>query len=195
MVPSLLMARSLNSGTVELIASWPWQAFISLSWPDVRPGVLPGRWIRERIFFSWIRRAGLEMKAGRRGVDWLWCRRDEQGEKTGREHLHVLIGGCPEWFVRDFVLRPKSAVGYWWEQIGGGNVRTSPVSTYQVVDYFSKNIENASSYELKKFGGRCAVMLSNHAQHKLLCAVARNRGRNLTNRAWPEDRAPKLDAA
>lgn len=189
------MARRLSSGTVELVASWPWQAFVSLSWPDVRPGVLPGKWIRERIFYSWVRKVGNQIGAGRRGVDWLWARRDELGEKTGREHLHVLVGGTPEWFVRDFVLRPRSAVGCWWEGFGGGNVRTSQVSTSGVVDYFTKDLENASSYELKKFGGRCTVMLSNHAQYKLLNAVARNQTLALHKRARPEELGPKLSAA
>lgn len=155
-----------------MIGHWPWQAFCSLSWRN-RRGAVPSESLRERIFFGWVRQVGKTAGVvGKGGVDFLWCRRDELGERTQREHLHVLLGGLPEWFVRDFVLRPKPAIGSWWECHGGGNARTSPVySAAEVAEYITKENEEAREYELRKFGLRCRVMFSHHAETRLFNAV------------------------
>lgn len=187
------MASRLQKADVFALSNWKWQAFVSLSWRDKRRGVLPGVFIRERVFFAWVRRIGKHCRCGRQGVAYLWARRDEKGDRTGREHLHGLIGDLPQWFITDFVLRPRPAVAAWWEQLGGGNVRTSPVySASEVVEYFTKEGVGAREYELTKFGGACAVMLSHHAQFRLAEAVARNGSghqlgtRNNCGKNWQE---------
>jgi len=170
------MARRLNSGVVQLLSSWPWQAFVSLTWP----ARIPSTGIQERIYFSWVRKVGLSSgvckgSAGS-GVRFLWARRDELGEKTGRPHLHALVGGLPDWFIGTFVLVPRPAIGSWWESFGGGNVRTSPVvGCSEVVSYFTKpgSEIGGREYELGKFGSS-AVMLSKHAEARLT-ALAKER--------------------
>jgi hypothetical protein len=161
----------LKPGVVHLLAAFPWQAFVSLTWKN-RRGVPPGRFIQERIWFAWVREIGRVSGVSPRGTRYLWARRNEWGEATGREHLHGLIGGLPDYFIRDFVLRPRSAVGQWWERFGGGNARTSPAwSTTELVDYFTKEGNGGYEYELGKFGS-CPVMVSDHAV-ALLEAIAR----------------------
>jgi len=159
--------QPLNSGVVAMLSVWPWQAFVSLSWRN-RWGKVPTEGVRERIYFAWARQVGVASGfRGRGGLAYLWARREELGERTQREHLHVLLGGLPLWFVRDFVLRPRPAIAAWWESHGGGNARTSAVvSVGEVADYFTKECVAGREYELCKFG--CSsVMLSQHAQAKL----------------------------
>jgi len=165
------MANRPNHGIVHLLSAFPWQAFVSMSWKN-RRGVVPGRFIQDRVFFAWIRKVGKVSGVSPSGARWLWARRAELGEKTGREHFHCLIGGLPLWFVRDFVLRPKSAVAQWWESFGGGNARTSPAwSSSELMDYFTKESNAGHEYELGKFGAS-AVMVSEHAV-ALLSSIAR----------------------
>lgn len=157
------MAKLLNKAVPYVLSTWPWQAFVSLSWRRV-----PSEGVRERIFFGWIREIGKHTGQRKHPTWFLWARREELGERTQREHLHVLVGGLPSLFVRDFILQPRSAVGFWWESLGGGNVRTSRVySASEVVEYFSKDSTTAGhEYELGKFGS-ASFMLSQHALCRL----------------------------
>lgn len=156
---------------MDVLCRLDWQAFVSLSFPDIRPGVMVGPFIRERMLFAWLRRVG---HAGGRSKDdalkYPWAVRAEFGESTGRFHYHPLIGGLDPGFVKRFVLQCRSAVGHWWEGMGGGTCRTSGVFDKQgVVEYFEKcSIGKAGfEYEAGRFTTNHSI-LSNYA-----CALLR----------------------
>lgn len=151
---------------LDVLCRLDWQAFVSLSFPDIRPGVMAGAFIRERMLFAWLRRVG---HAGGRSKDdalkYPWAVRAELGEGTGRFHYHPLLGGLDPGFVRRFVLQGRSAVGYWWENLGGGTCRTSAVFNRQgVVEYFEKcSLGNGGfEYEAGRFSTKHSI-LSNYA--------------------------------
>jgi len=152
---------------VDVLCRVDWQAFISLSFPDVRPGVMVGPCIRERMLFAWLRRVG---RAGGRSkgeaLKYPWAVRAELGEKTGRFHYHPLLGGLDPAFIRDCVLRPLPAVARWWEELGGGSARTSGVfDVHGVVEYFEKLQLGGSAgweYEAARFTTKQSL-LSKHA--------------------------------
>src|SRR5437660_92640 len=115
-----------------MLSRWPWQAFVSLSYKR-----LPGPLVELRMMFAWLRRVG---KGSCRGhpLRFAWVVRRELGETGGRPHLHALIGDLPSEFISRFVTRPKSAVGSWWEALGGGNVRTRPCSATGAAEYLAE---------------------------------------------------------
>lgn len=154
---------------LDVLCRLDWQAFVSLSFPDIRPGIMVGPYIRERMLFAWLRQVG---RAGGQSKDevlkYPWAVRAELGETTGRFHYHPLLGGLDPGFVRRFVLQPRSAVGHWWEGLGGGSCRTSGVFDKQgVVEYFEKGSWSAGfSFEAGRFTTKHSI-LSNYASDLL----------------------------
>lgn len=169
-----MAARS--KAMVDVLCRVEWQAFVSLSFPDVRPGVMVGPCIRERMLFAWLRRVG---RAGGRSKDralkYPWAVRAELGERTGRFHYHPLLGGLDPAFVRDYVLRPRPAVARWWEELGGGSARTSGVfDSLGVIEYFEK-LERQGwdgwEYEAARFTTKQSLL--SHYAVRLLSGYAR----------------------
>jgi hypothetical protein len=141
---------------VALLDRLEWQAFVTLTYRR-----LPGPCVEMRMMFAWIRRVGRAAGCRRRGLCYLWAFRRELGEIGDRPHLHGLIGGLPGWFARDFVLRPRPAVGAWWEELGGGNVRTRACSRSGAAEYISDS-SGMDLHERGKFAGEW-FMLGEHA--------------------------------
>jgi len=166
-----------NSAAMEALCRIPWQAFITLSFPDIRPGVMVGPYIRERMLFAWLRRVGhAGGKSRGDALSYFWAVRPETGEKTGRFHYHPLIGGLGSAFVHNCILVPRPAVGGWWEDLGGGNVRTSRVcDRLGVVAYFEKAAEAGFEYEAGRFTTNSSI-LSEYAVGRLTRYARRRAG-------------------
>jgi hypothetical protein len=101
----------------------------------------------------------------------IWCLRREDGELTGRGHLHALIAGLPPHAMTTATCFSFMKI---WEQLGGGMARVSLYSPLlDGVGYVLKGCEaeyaraGGDYYEARKFGGNCDVMLSESVFHVL----------------------------
>ena len=118
--------------------------------------------VRIKMFFALMRE-----QADNFGVHFketIWCLRRENGELTGRGHLHALIAGFPQHALTTATCFAFMKI---WEQHGGGWARVTLYSpSLDGVGYVLKGCEaeyqraGGDFYETKKFGGHCDVMLS-----------------------------------
>lgn len=132
----------------------PWQLFATLTFRSDRLSDR-SRW---SLVFAWLRKAALWQRVHFSKL--LWIVRMERGEKGGRLHFHVLLGGLP---AERLTERYRLVLcGAWKGQRGCGMAH---VVTYRFdlsgVDYVLKSLEFAHSYrddgkfyEARKFGGR-----------------------------------------
>jgi hypothetical protein len=152
----------------------PWQFFITLTYGhDGIGGAVPPAPIRKKMLFAFLRRVGLghyQTKDGQRDhrVNWhnlLWLAREEQGERGGRHHFHILLAGLP-------AQRHNATEAYVqckiWRECGGGIADVRMYDTgLDGVSYVLKGLEQwshegANAYELGKFvdKGDCMPILA-----------------------------------
>ena len=83
-----LSKRSSELGTPDawILARMEWDIFGTLTWADVPP-----KSVQEKCVAELIRRVAKQVYKGTH-LDILWAVRYEQGEATGRDHYHLLIG-------------------------------------------------------------------------------------------------------
>ena len=112
------------------------------------------------MFFAWLRIAAKQFRVY--FPDLPWCLRIEDGEKTGRRHLHCLLAGFPPGVIHKTTC-------FWlmhqWEELGGGMARMRPFDpSLTGVDYIVKCLHGTFGgdlYELDKFGlESCELTLS-----------------------------------
>jgi len=118
--------------------------------------------VRIKMFFALMRE-----QADNFGVHFketIWCLRRENGELTGRGHLHALIAGFPKHALTTATCFSFMRI---WEGLNGGWARVTLYSPLlDGVGYVLKGCEaeyqraGGDYYEAKKFGGNCDVMLS-----------------------------------
>jgi hypothetical protein len=135
-----------------------WQFFASLTFKSEKLTEA----VRIKMFFALMRRQAENFRV--HFGKTIWCLRTERGEATGRIHHHALIAGFPQH------ARTKATCFSFmkiWEQLGGGMARVSLYSTrLDGVGYVLKGCDEeyrragGDFYEMRKFGGRCDVMLS-----------------------------------
>jgi len=135
-----------------------WQLFSSFSFKSEKMADA----VRIKMFFALLREQadnfGIHFK------ELIWCLRRENGELTGRGHLHALIAGLPP-----HALTTATCFSFMrlWERHGGGWARVTQYSPLlDGVGYVLKGCEaeyqraGGDFYETRKFGGDCDVMLS-----------------------------------
>ena len=135
-----------------------WQLFATLTFKSEKVADL----VRIKMFFALMRE-----QADHFGVHFketIWCLRREDGELTGRGHLHALIAGFPEHALTTATCFSFMRI---WEGLNGGMARVSLYSPLlDGVGYVLKGGEaeyaraGGDYYEARKFGGNCDVMLS-----------------------------------
>jgi hypothetical protein len=135
-----------------------WQLFATLTFKSDKLADA----VRLKMFFALMRE-----QADNFGVHFketIWCLRRENGELTGRGHLHALIAGFPKHALTTATCFAFMKI---WEQHGGGMARVHLYSPLlDGVGYVLKGCEleyqraGGDFYETKKFGGNCDVMLS-----------------------------------
>lgn len=136
-----------------------WLAFVTLTFKSLKSIA-----VQRSMIAALIRKVGGRSGVGRHAVVAMF--RKEHGELGGRVHWHGLLL-APEWFNQRFVCVPRSAVGLWWEELGGGMFRSRRVVVNDsAVGYVTKGT-GADRYEAGKFGGRSDVMLTNGLQRLL----------------------------
>ena len=135
-----------------------WQLFSSFSFKSEKMADA----VRIKMFFALLREQadnfGIHFK------ELIWCLRRENGELTGRGHLHALIAGLPP-----HALTTATCFSFMrlWERHGGGWARVTQYSPLlDGVGYVLKGCDaeykraGGDYYETRKFGGNCDVMLS-----------------------------------
>lgn len=153
----------------------PWQFFITLTYGhDGIGGAVPPAPVRQKMLFAFLRQVGLgrykDKKTGARlhRVNWhslLWLAREEQGEKGGRHHFHILLAGLPPDRHNVTEAHVQKTI---WRECGGG---IADVRMYEAgldaVSYVLKGLEQwshegANAYELGKFRdkGDCMPILA-----------------------------------
>ena len=135
-----------------------WQLFATLTFKSDKLADA----VRLKMYFALMRE-----QANNFGVHFketIWCLRRENGELTGRGHLHALIAGFPQHALTTATCFAFMKI---WEQHGGGWARVTLYSPLlDGVGYVLKGCEaeyqrtGGDFYETKKFGGHCDVMLS-----------------------------------
>lgn len=148
-----------------------WQFFVTLTFK--REELSFGR--RIKLFFGFCRKIASWFKIHFPRLKW--ALRMEEGEKNKRLHFHVLVAGLPESAVN---LVTCYAMEKLWEKsmrVGIAKVRAW-AQGQDAVAYITKGVSEfslvgANSYEHGKFGGRCAVILS----ESLLCIRRGDEGR------------------
>ncbi|HEY3853731.1 MAG TPA: hypothetical protein VGO67_04990 [Verrucomicrobiae bacterium] len=135
-----------------------WQLFATLTFKSEKMTDA----VRIKMFFALMRE-----QADNFGVHFketIWCLRREDGELTGRGHLHALIAGFPQHALTTATCFAFMKI---WERMGGGMARVTLYSPLlDGVGYVLKGCEaeyqraGGDFYEAKKFGGHCDVMLS-----------------------------------
>lgn len=139
-----------------------WLAFVTLTFKSLKSSA-----VQRSMIAAWIRKVGGRSGVGRGAVVAMFRR--ELGELGGRVHWHGLVV-APVWFIQRFVCVPygsRCEVGRWWEELGGGMMRSRRVVVHDsAVRYVTKGT-GADRYEAGKFGGRSDVMLTNGLQRLL----------------------------
>lgn len=142
-----------------------WDAFATLTFASNRenkPLAVPSYWVRRRILFQWLRK--VERSFGVPGGLLLFAAREERGEKNGRFHWHVLVGGLHHVAGRGLVPSPnptadKFRLANLFRQCGK-SAGIVDVRSYDArlsgVAYILKGLEDwsyegANAYELAKF--------------------------------------------
>ena len=135
-----------------------WQLFATLTFRSDKLADV----VRLKMFFALMRE-----QADNFGVHFkqtIWCLRREDGELTGRGHLHALIAGFPKHALTTATCFSFMKI---WEQLGGGMARVHLYSpSLNGVGYVLKGCEaeyqraGGDYYETQKFGKHCDVMLS-----------------------------------
>lgn len=152
-----------------------WQYFATLTWRSVPPRAAQ----RKRIM-SWLR--WFERK-GRSVNRCLWLVRFEAGELTGRDHVHILIGGNAPSTVNlgmCFTANKK------WESLGGGIARVRMYSRLlRAAQYTLKGLQRAdysvteaNKYEVTKFSSADSLWYSSKLPAHLRAIVAGRRVRS-----------------
>ena len=140
--------------------------------------------VKVKMFFALMRQEAENLHVHFKRL--MWCLRSERGEVTARFHFHALIAGLPSWAVSEATCFSFMRM---WENLGGGMARVRVFNPLLAgVDYTLKGVDDAywvvggNIYELKKFGGRCDVMLS----ESLIAHLSQRMGKG----EWPvvEDR-------
>jgi len=143
---------------IYTLSQLDWQLFATLTFKSERLTEA----VRIKMFFALLRE-----QAGNFGVHFkelIWCLRREDGELTGRRHLHSLIAGFPRHALTTATCFSFMRI---WEKSGGGMARVTLYSPrLDAVGYVLKGCEDeykragGDFYEARKFGGHCDVMLS-----------------------------------
>lgn len=145
-----------SRATLEMLSRREWQAFVTLTFKR-----LPGPLVEQRMLFAWLRTVGRTSRTRNHALSYSWVVRREEGELFGRPHLHVLLGDLPCDYIARWVLRPSPAIGKYWEQFGGGMVRTRACSATGAAEYLSDSC-GMDQYEMGKFRGEW-VIFGKHA--------------------------------
>lgn len=146
----LATGRVATHPELELITRYPtWCQFGTLTFLGK---AAPSHGFRRKMAFAWLR-----TMATMADLDFsrlIWCLRDEQGEKTGRHHFHVLLGRTRLPLSPGTNFRLMAA----WERLGGGMARVKTFNrSLAGAEYVSKclsgeSTRGESAYELDKFG-------------------------------------------
>jgi len=158
----------MEAPDVYILSQMHWQFWGTLTFKRE----LPGR-VVECIWVAWLRELSVwsGLKDCRR---LMWIRRAENGELTGRYHLHALLQtGNP----RLDLSRTAFALKRKWEALGGGIARVyvheggSSALSYMLKGPSLR--DGAEQYEARKFGdGQSGVTLSEGLSQ---CIAARKR--------------------
>lgn len=157
----------------HVLARVPWRYFVTLTFKrETNIGA------QNRMLFAWLREAA--RKFGVHFHRLLWVCRREQGEKFGRLHLHVLIGG-----VNVGSVTRKSCFDLMnrWEALGGGIARVTLYDTrLSAGEYlFKTERDGGRVYEESKFDSRRSELMLAHALRGALRRL-RMSGRDVTAR-------------
>ena len=96
-----------------------WQLFVSLTFKSENLADA----VRIKMFFALMRE-----QADNFGVHFketIWCLRREDGESTGRVHLHALIAGFPKHALTTATCFSFMRI---WERLGGGIARVISIA-------------------------------------------------------------------
>lgn len=159
----------------------PWDWFCTLTFPDVVEG--------KELFFNMRRACGnapserVQISAGvaflRRVCSWqhlhfkrlLWTMRYEEGESTGRGHLHCLVGG-----VAFSSVGSRMAIREWWKNLT--NAEKVDVRPYNKrlagVDYTLKCLNIRNAYEIEKTAAAPTLLVSESCVEALTCYLMRS---------------------
>lgn len=153
-----------------------------------------------QLLFKWLRFCA--KLHGVKWKNWLWVVRGEKGEKTGRFHLHVLLG----YHGNALLPNNKSTrlrMMHLWESFGGGMARIrSYTDSLEGVGYILKGLDEnwtsngmhrngaapystdgANNYEVGRFDPESCDVMVGHAVMRLLARHSTN-NRRLSARAF-----------
>jgi len=142
-----LSERAVSYVVGSLPVKWYWWG--TLTFCNTKGQQPPGPFIRERIFFRWLRTAADTIGVHPNSLRWV--RRGEVGRRTLRPHYHFLM----ESPIRLRLPWHKFALHHNWVEAGGG--ASSPVEDFSVhagaQDYLVKlGLDEGRLYEMGKFG-------------------------------------------
>jgi len=142
----------------EVLGRIPWQWFVTLTFKREATHA-----VQDSMMFAFLREAA--RKFGVHFHRLLWVRRQERGERFGREHLHLLIGGVSsEKVTRWSCFKLKDL----WEGLGGGIARVTLFDArLNAGDYLTKPGRfvdvGGQVYEVSKFDDRTADLMFAHS--------------------------------
>ena len=126
-----------------------WQVFCTLTFR----GRVPRHDRRERLLRDWLSSVASLSRVPHQGR-LLWVVRDEAGEKFGRPHFHVLIGGIPSLSLSPALLyRAK----FQWKAVGFSDFRMW-LEGLGALEYIGE--DSANCYEASKFCYATGLILS-----------------------------------
>ena len=141
------------------LARQPWQLFCTFTFREAELSTSR----RKKMYFAWLRQLCEPFGVYFPAVPW--CLRMEDGELTGRRHLHSLVSGFPPG-----VLSGRKAAKtclfamHTWETLGGGHARVRRFNpSLPGVDYVLEGADTPSGadvYELNKFSSEGVLELT-----------------------------------
>ena len=138
---------------LRVIAKLRWQLFITLTF---RKAELSDR-VRASMLIAFVRQVENATRVPPRRL--LWCCREELGEKGGRLHFHLLMGGLPAGRVH--VGQCFRIMRIWEKRIRGGFARARLFDPMlDGVGYVLKGLSGEDFYESGKFSQKAQLMLS-----------------------------------
>jgi len=143
----------METPDVYVLSRVEWQFWCTLTFKRQLPNYVHGS-----MFLAWMR--GLERLTRVQRKRLLWVCRRELGELGSRLHLHVLVGGVPDWVVTAEYCFHLMRM---WERLGGGFARVyvyEPGLSAVAYTLDSIELDGAQLYECRKFGTASAVTLS-----------------------------------
>ena len=137
---------------LRVIARMRWQLFITLTF---RKSDVSNR-VRARMLIAFLREVENATRVPPRRL--LWCCREELGEKGGRLHFHLLMGGLPAGRVHMGTCFQLMRI--WEKRIGGGFARARLFDPMlDGVGYVLKGLSGEDFYESGKFSQKTQLML------------------------------------